>query len=271
MFPFCLNTSTIKTRPLPEKIELTARAGYSCIELWCADVESYLGEGGSLPRLRAMLTNAGLQVPSMIALQGWGSLSGDTWREFLKVARRRLALAQALGCPKLVASPPREETSIEQLADHYGELLEIGRSIGTLPAMEFLGFTAQVKDLRTVLEILARTNARDATLVLDPFHVFRGGGSFADVRMVPGHRIGICHFNDAPQEPAREQQTDAHRVMPGDGTLPLVEMLQDIAAVGYTGPVSLELFRPDLWERDPLAVAREGFHKMRQIVEQAGL
>lgn len=269
MFPLCLNTSTIKTRPLPEKIEVTARAGFDGIELWCQDVETYLEDGGSLSRLRAMLSHAGLAVPSMIALQAWAHLSPEEWRAFLPVARRRLRLASELGCPRLVASPSRPVCPIEQTAERYADLLRLGRSIGTLPVMEFLGFTEQVKDLPTVLEVVARSNDPQATIVLDPFHIFRGGGSFRDVLLVPGHRVGICHFNDAVGTPPREQQTDADRVMPGEGALPLVDLLHQLVAVGYTGPISLELFRPDLWDQDPLSVAREGIRSMRAVLAQA--
>ena len=34
-------------------------------------------------------------------------------------------------------------------------------------------------------------------------------------------------------------------------------------AQGYEGFVSLELFNPDLWARDPLEVAKVGMEKMR--------
>jgi 2-keto-myo-inositol isomerase len=37
--------------------------------------------------------------------------------------------------------------------------------------------------------------------------------------------------------------------------------------IGYQGWLSLELFREDLWKRDPLEVARIGLEKMRAVVE----
>ena len=55
--------------------------------------------------------------------------------------------------------------------------------------------------------------------------------------------------------------------MPGDGTFDLHRYLELLLATGYEGFLSLELFREDLWQQDPLAVAREGLEKMQQVVE----
>jgi sugar phosphate isomerase/epimerase len=55
--------------------------------------------------------------------------------------------------------------------------------------------------------------------------------------------------------------------MPGDGTFDLPRYCRLLSETGYRGWLSLELFRADLWARDPLEVAREGLHKMRTVVE----
>jgi 2-keto-myo-inositol isomerase len=270
MFPLCLNTSTIQPRPLTEKIETAARAGYDMVELWCGDVEAYLQGGGTLAALRAQLHHAGLRVPSMIALMGWADLDGAAFARYLQgTGRERLELAAALGCPRLVASPPRDAVDLGVAGERYAALLALGRRVGVLPSMEFLGFVGQINTVRTCLEVTARANDRDATIVLDPFHIFRGGGSFDDVRQVPGHAVGICHFNDAPGDKPREQQGDADRVLPGDGVLPLAEMVRSLRAIGYHGPISLELFNRALWERDALEVAAQGLARMRQAIAQA--
>jgi 2-keto-myo-inositol isomerase len=271
MFPFCLNTSTIMPRSLPEKIEAAARAGYDLVELWSGDVEAHLRDGGTLSGIRARLTHAGLGVPSMIALTEWADIEPAAFERYLATtARERLETAAALGAPRIVASPPfRTRIDLAVAGERYAALLALGRRIGVLPSMEFLGFVPQICDVRTCLEVVARANDPDATIVLDPFHLFRGGGSFDDVRLVPGHRIGICHFNDAPGDKPREEQGDADRVLPGLGALPLADLIASLRAVGYHGPLSLELFSRALWERDATEVAAEGLRRMREVVSGA--
>ncbi len=267
MLPLCLNTSTIMPRPLPEKIEVAARAGFDLIELWCNDIEAYVQEGHTLASLRALLHHAGLGVPSLISLSGWADAAPADLPAALERARRRLELAAALGCPRVVASPPTQRTvDLADAGERYATLLGMGRRIGAMPAMEFLGFAPQIRDLRTALEVCARANDPQATVVLDPFHIFRGGGSFEEVRLVPGHMVAICHFNDAPDTKPRAEQGDADRVQPGDGVLPLADMVRSLRAIGYHGPVSLELFNRDLWAQPPLEVARQGLERMRTLL-----
>lgn len=271
MFPLCLNTSTIRPRPLTEKIEVAARAGYDMIELWSEDVEAHVRAGGSLAQIRAQLQHAGLQVPSMIALGGWLDCSEGEFPAQLVKCRERMEAAAVLGCPHIVASPPRQpQIDLGLAGARYAALLDLGRKVGVLPAMEFLGFVTQIHDLRTAMEIVARANDRDATVVLDPFHIFRGGGDFEEVRLVPGHAVAICHFNDAPGDKPRGEQGDQDRVLPGDGVLPLAGLVRSLRAIGYHGPISLELFNPALWEQDPLTVCQDGLRRMREVITRAG-
>jgi 2-keto-myo-inositol isomerase len=271
LFPLCLNTSTIRPRSLPEKIECAARAGFDLVELWSEDVEAFLTAGGTLAALRARLHDAGLGVPSMIALTGWADIDDASFARRLRTdIRERMETAAALGSPFIVASPPfSTAVDLGVVGARYAELLALGRRIGVRPTMEFLGFVPQINGIRVCLEIIARANDRDATVVLDPFHIFRGGGSFEDVRLVPGHAIGICHFNDAPAHKPRESQRDADRVLPGDGALPLVDMVRSLQAVGYHGPISLELFNEDIWRRDPVEATSEGRRRMQSILQAA--
>jgi sugar phosphate isomerase/epimerase len=60
-------------------------------------------------------------------------------------------------------------------------------------------------------------------------------------------------------------------VYPGDGVLPLAQLLRDLSDIGYRGPLSLELFNRDYWKQDMLAVARTGIEKMRQVIAASGV
>lgn len=264
----CLNTSTIRPAGLMEKIEAAARAGYGGIELWSDDLTAFERSGGSLKTIRRALEENGLHVPSVIALTGWIDAAG-AWQQAFDEARRRMEQAAAVGARSIVASPPQGRVDLRAAADRYRALLAAGREIGVTPSMEFLGFTDHVNDIETAWEIVERAGEPDGAIVVDPFHIFRGGGSFESVSRIPAGRISIVHFNDAPASPAREKQTDADRVMPGDGVLPLADFARRLREGGYGGPVSLELFHPGLWRQDPFETARLGLEKMRAALALA--
>ncbi len=61
-------------------------------------------------------------------------------------------------------------------------------------------------------------------------------------------------------------QTDPNRVLPGDGPIDLAGEIAILREIGYEGTVSLELFNPGLWEKDPAEVLRTGIERMRELL-----
>ena len=85
----------------------------------------------------------------------------------------------------------------------------------------------------------------------------------------PGE-IGHVHFQDAPDLP-RGLLDDATRLNPGDGIAPVERMLRTLAEKGCSGPLSVELFRPEYQKGDPSEVAREIRQKSETVMRRAGV
>jgi sugar phosphate isomerase/epimerase len=267
-FLYCLNTSTIRPTPLLDKIRIAGAAGYQAIEPWNDEIDEYLKQGGSLEALKRALGDAGLKVVSVIALHGW--ITAEEPEEKTRVfaeCRRRMEQAAALGSPFIVASPPRGDVALEVATRRFGELLALGRSVGVRPAMEFLGFVAGIKTLASAWAIASGTGAAEATVVADVFHMIRGGGSVDDLLTLRGDRLANFHINDVPATPDPLTQTDADRVMVGEGIADLPRVIANLRAIGYEGPISLELFNRALWEQDPADVVRRGLDRVKMLVE----
>jgi 2-keto-myo-inositol isomerase len=262
----CLNTSTIRPAGLSEKIRLAGAAGFKAIEPWNDDVDAYLQAGGTMEGLRAELQAAGLSVVSMIAVMGWIGCSDADRDAQRREAVRRMQQAAALGSPFIVASPPGGRVDLERAGRDYRELMAIGRDVGVRPAMEFLGFVEHVKDIATAWEIVQRAGDEDGTIVLDFFHMVRGQSSTIDeLRRLPKEKIAIVHLDDVPYRKPFSEMTDGDRVYPGDGEIPLDEMLAALRDTGYQGPLSLELFNKEYWAQDPVHVVRTGWEKARRF------
>lgn len=266
-FIYCLNTSTIRPAPILKKIEVAGKAGYAAIELWHDDIDAHLARGGTLRDIRQALDDNRLAVPTTIYLKGWFETTGPEHVRELDECKRRMAQSVELGAIHVIAGPPGGMADHDQGAKNYCELLEIGLTMGVKPAMEFLGFVDDINTIEDALEVITKAGHPAGTVVLDPFHIFRGGGSAESIANLKAGQIAIMHFNDTPATPARLQQHDKDRVYPGDGHLDLKRQLDLLRQVGYNRWLSLELFREDLWARDPLDVARTGLEKMRAVAE----
>lgn len=268
-FTYCFNTSTIMPQPLLEKIRIAGEAGYRMIELWNDDLTAYCKQGGRLDDVVRALEDNGLEVPSVIALHGWIDTTGEAHRKALDEVKRRMDQAYRVGAKRIIASPCMGKVDMDLAARNYIELLQIGHQMGIMPAMEFLGFVEAIRRIEDAWTIVTQAKDSEATIVMDPFHIFRGGGDWRTFDAIPASQIAICHFNDAPRNPPREQQADKDRVYPGDGHLPLPDMIRTLRKGHYHGAISLELFNPDYWKQDPREVARIGLEKMKAVVEGA--
>jgi 2-keto-myo-inositol isomerase len=266
-FIYCLNTSTIRPTPLLDKIRIAGQAGYTAIEPWNDEVDEYLARGGSLAELKLALSDAGLSVVSMIALFGWITAEGEEYRHVLDECRRRMDQAAALGSPYIVASPPQEVVDLTHASRRYADLLRLGRIAGVKPSMEFLGFVDGINTVESALTIAEGSGDPDATVVADVFHMIRGGGSVDDLLLLKGDGLACFHVNDVPANPDPLTQSDADRVLHGDGIADLRRVFANLRAIGYNGPLSLELFNPTLWLADPLDVVRRGLDRVRAMVE----
>jgi sugar phosphate isomerase/epimerase len=266
-FAYCLNTSTIRPTPLLDKIRIAGALGYQALEPWNDEITAYLQQGGSLPDLKKALADAGLKVVSVIALHGWVTALGDERLQVFAECRRRMEQAAALESPYIVASPPRGVVDLSLASARFAELLALGRSAGVTPSMEFLGFVDGVKTVASAKAIAFGTKAPEATIVADVFHMIRGGGSVDDLLQLKGPELACFHINDVPATPDPLTQTDADRVMLNEGIADLPRVIANLRSIGYSGPISLELFNRTLWEQDPTDVARRGLERIRALVE----
>jgi 2-keto-myo-inositol isomerase len=266
-FTLCLNTSTIRPTPLLEKIRIAGATGYEAIEPWNDEVTDYLDGGGTMAELKSALGDAGLKVVSVIALHGWVTAEGDAYRKVLDDCRRRMDQAAALGSPYIVASPPKEVVSLGLASKRFGELMRLGKLAGVAPSMEFLGFVDGIKSVSSARAIASDCGEPGATVVADVFHMIRGGGSVDDLLALTGDRIACFHINDLPAKPDPLTQTDADRVMVGEGIADLPRVIANLRTIGYRGPLSLELFNRDLWAKDPADVVKVGFDRIKDLVK----
>lgn len=266
-FSYSLNSSTIKTTPILDKIAIAAKAGYAGIELWHDDMDAYVADGGKIDDIRKCVDDHGLQVPTTIHIHNWFQPDGEEHTAAMDTAKRKLEQAQAVGAPHTVAGPPHGAADRSLGKRHYHELLELGAQFGIKPAFEYLGFIADLKTIDDAIEIIDGCGHPNACIVLDPFHCYVGGGGVESISKLRPNQVAVSHFNDAPAEPPAATQRDPNRVMPGDGVIDLKRYCDLLRQIQYSGFVSLELFRPALWEQDPLEVAIMGLDKMRTAAE----
>lgn len=270
-FKLSLNTSTIMGQKLgvEKYIEIAARAGYDCIELWTGDVKEYLGKGGTLKALRKLLDDSKVPVVDAIGFAPWMVDDESKRKAGMVQLKEEMDMMAALGCPRM-AAPSAGITATDQLdmfvvGDRFRQIVELGRQTGVTPQLEFWG-ASRFHHLGQVLMAAAVANDPGVRILADVYHLHRGGSGFESLKMMDGSLIEIFHMNDYPSTIAREKLEDKDRIYPGDGAAPLTQILTDLKNMKGPKILSLELFNRDYWAQDPLQVAKTGLEKMRKAI-----
>jgi len=274
-FRYCLNTSTIRGQKLSlnEEIDITAKAGYSAIEPWADKVHQHVRNGGDLKDIRKQISDLGLTVESAISFSRW-IIDDDAERaKGLEQVKRDMDVLARIG-GKRIAAPPAGATRVPGLdlmkaAERYRALLELGDQMDVVSQVEVWGSSKNLHRLGQSVFVVIESGHPKACLLPDVYHIYKGGSDFNGLKLLSARAIQVFHLNDYPANPPRETIGDRDRVMPGDGIAPLSQILRDLHGNGSRAFLSLELFNPNYWKQDPLAVAKTGLAKMKDAVSKA--
>src|SRR5690606_22706925 len=272
-FSYCLNTSTIRGQNpgILKYIEIASKAGYDGIELWIGDIQAFLKEGNTAAKLRKHLEDHGLRLENAIGCAPWMAEDEATMRRGFAQMKEEMEILAELGGKRIAAPGIGANAPVDlfRAGQSYKELLDLGRSTGVMPQLEFWGAFDPFHHLGQTLMVASVAYDTDARLLPDVYHLFRGGSGFDGLKMLNGRSVEVFHLNDYPGDIPREKQEDKDRVYPGDGVAPMTEIIKALHDMGGPKVLSLELFNPHYWKEDPLTVAETGLKKMKEQVAKA--
>lgn len=273
-----LNGATTMNADLPSDIQAAEQAGFDGLEIWAAKLRAYL-QNHSPAELRQRFAAAGIAPYSINSIEHITFRNPQAYAAIVAECEELCAIAAAIGCPYVVvvpgllpSTPPlaSREAVIEESARVLNELAEIADRHGVKLAFEFLGQTAcSVQTLELASAIVERVNRPSVGLVLDSFHFYAGGSHLQDIERLDAARLFIFHINDAEDLPRHELE-DRHRLLPGLGILPLREIIAALGNINYDDIVSVEIFRPEYWQRDPVELAKAARAAVEQVFSLPG-
>lgn len=266
-----LNGATTMKADLETDIRAASQAGFDYLEIWAAKLRKFL-EANTVGRLKELLDEHDLKPYSINSIEHISFREAGRHAELLAECEELCRIAQSIGCPYIVVVPSplpegkgRDEV-IAESARVLDELGSIAERFDVSLAFEFLGQPrCSVQTLELADEIVKETDRDNVGLVIDSFHFYAGGSSLESIEALDPERLFIFHINDAEERP-REELKDSHRLLPGLGILPLGEIVGALRRIGYSRVASVEIFRPEYWERDPLELAREAHLAASDIV-----
>ncbi len=134
---------------------------------------------------------------------------------------------------------------------------------------EALAWGRHINDYRDAWEVVRRANHPAIGLVLELFHTFARKTDLTPMRAIPGDRIFLVQLADAPWLEMDVLNWSRHfRCFPGQGDMPLLDFMGAVAATGYQGDLSLEIFNDQFRAGSPRSVAVDGQRSLVYLMDQ---
>ena len=270
-----LNTSTLLHYKLAAdvQIDLVGAAGFDGIELWMSDIKAYLEQGGSTADLKAKLQANELVLENIIGFSKWCSDNSDERKKAIDQLREEMLITAGLG-GKFIAAPVQgitalDRTKYDDYAERYNAILELGDETGVTPIIELWGMGALNK-IADCAQIVIATGHPKATMLLDFYHVYRGGNDWDTIDILNGQKLPVMHMNDYPSTPSYEKLKDSDRVLPGEGVCPFDEVIPKLYNAGFRGGFSVELFNQGYWDTmNAKTLLKHSYEKTVDVVQKA--
>jgi sugar phosphate isomerase/epimerase len=236
--------------PLEYRARAAANAGYVGIGLdvndlsHCVDLYGYKG-------IRRILAESGLEYLELEVLTDWFA-NGERFLNFSKTLHLMLQAVNELPIVHLKAvgdailegdtSAKAESWSIERMINSFGELCQKAAAADTSIVLELYP-GSNVRDIDTARRIVEGANQDNGGLLIDIWHLARGGIPYRKIEEIPLRFIKHIELDDASANQIGTifEDTVLRRKLPGEGNLDVPAFLKCVRKTGYAGLYGVEI------------------------------
>ncbi len=254
-----LNGATTMKADLPTDIRVAQQAGFTHLELHAGKLRKYL-ETSAAAELAEMLQAARIKPLSISSLDRL-TYAGDQWERLEREYRELSRVAGEIGCEVIIAGPgvrPAGATDgevKEETISVLEALADIAAADGVKLGFEFQSYpSCSVRTMEHAWEIVSELDRPEIGLVVDTFHFHVGGSSLASLRRTKAAKVFLFQVGDCDNAPGGKVQSQ-QRLLPGEGSVPIRKIWQELNAVGFDRLATVEAPRQEYWERDPAELA----------------
>jgi sugar phosphate isomerase/epimerase len=268
---FAMHQSTSRAAGFRGSLEGWSRAGIEYVELNGGMLDEFL-LNDTLLGARALLDDLGMTL--VCASTGLPDLwiPGPERGASLEEWRRRCDQYATLGLDKLysasVTSRPVSAEDFAATPASVREAADIAAEYGLTCMIEFMRTSTHIATLTSALSMTRAADHPNLQMMIDFFHFWSGLSKLEDLDLLEPGELAHCHFQDLLDAP-RELTNNRYRVIPGDGIAPLDAIIRKLADKGYTGALSVELYRSEIVNGDPFSVATEIKEKAESVMRAA--
>jgi 4-hydroxyphenylpyruvate dioxygenase len=246
-----------------EKLAAIARAGFTGIEIFEQD---FIAFDGRPEDVADMVKDHGLEIMLFQPFRDFEGMPDALRDRAFDRAERKFDLMNHLGVDLMLVCSnvsPHSLGGIDRAADDFAALGESAAAKGIRVGYEALAWGRHISDHRDAWEVVRRADHAHIGIILDSFHTLGRGLDPQSIRAIPRDKIFFVQLADAPLIEMDLLYWSRHfRNMPGEGDLPVLDFMRAVAATGYDGPLSLEIFNDQFRGGSPWTIAQDGHRSL---------
>jgi sugar phosphate isomerase/epimerase len=260
VYPF--GPTEISPIPFKDRVEAAAKVGYKGMGLIHADVQATAAQIG-LKEMKRIVDDNDIKYLEYEFLSGWyldgeRRAKSDVMRtEMLEVAQRlgvrNLKIAPGLGSDLYAPTEAEMTPDVDRMREAFAGVCRDAAEYGVRVVMEIMPFS-NVRTLEVARAIVEGADQPNGGLLIDIWHMARGGIPYKDIEKIPSRFIGSIELDDADADVKGLlwEDTIYHRRLPGEGVLNPKEFIQAVKNAGYEGPWGVEIIS-ETYRKLPLA------------------
>ncbi|MDP2522714.1 TIM barrel protein [Neptunomonas phycophila] len=255
---------------LQQKLEAASAAGFDGVEIFENDLTQF---AGSAADVRRMANDLNLEIIALQPFRDFEAMPEPYRTQNFYRAQKKFELMHELGTQRLLICSnvsPHVIDDKQRAAADLRELGELAKKEGFIIGYEALAWGRYVADYYDAWDIVKRADHSNVGIIIDPFHMFARGNTLDLLRdEIPIEKIALVQVADAPSLQMDVLSYSRHfRCFPGQGDLPVVELVQTLRDKGFDDYLSHEIFNDEFRSSSPLEKAIDGMRSLLWLEEQ---
>jgi sugar phosphate isomerase/epimerase len=227
-----------------ELISAAAAGGFDAVALRVIGppgVETDVVAGAQIPEIRKRAADLGIGIFSTTGI--WLTPNFE-----ISDVEHALANAAALGAEYCLTAG--YDSDRPRLTANFATLCQTAARFGLSIGIEFMPYLP-VKNIGDAVRLSQAAREPNAGIIVDALHLARSGGAPIDIVAIEPSLISYVQLCDAPRERPlmieRREESLRHRLYPGDGELPLLDLMDVLPhsiTVDVEAPVAADAHLP---------------------------
>lgn len=270
VYPF--GPTEISPFSLQERAEVASKIGWKGLGFVQADLAATVDKIG-IKTARQILDDNGIKYREVEFLVDW-YLDGDRREASDRARKEMLESAAAIGAQKIKVAPGIHDyapPNIPVMGDAFAGLCEDAARYGVSVVMELMPF-CNVSTIDNALAIMQRANQPNGGLLVDNWHIQRGGMDYSEIAKIPAQFLKAVELDDAAAEIQGSLWDDTiyHRLLCGEGCFNSPEFIKAVQKAGYADYYGVEILS-QRYRKLPLEeMARRSFESTMAQFNQLG-